>query len=199
MQLICLAVNGKHCSLFYQPLNSIENSMASRLFFSADWRNPQFYIYNIVWSVITQWEWDLGLNKKLRWLGKGGVSLYQGPTWEERMGRFSLFKSLPRLYSWSTCSSGIKSQKHLPQYLTAFPLMKHPPQPESSRWQTWTSLGSWRYCKPSPIPYDPEFIELMFLKDSSGQYSGKENPFDAHFRKAAEAAKQGKLMFIFLY
>ena len=88
---------------------------------------------------------DLGLNKKLRWLGKGGVSLSQGPTWEERMGRFSLFKSLPRLYSWSTCSSGIKSQKHLPQYLTAFPLMKHPPQPESSRWQTWTSLGSWRY------------------------------------------------------
>ena len=95
---------------------------------------------------------DLGLNKKLRWLEKGGVSLYQGPTWEERRGRFSLFKSLPRLYSWSTCSSGIKSQKHLPQYLTAFPLMKHPPQPESSRWQTWTSLGSWRYCKPSPIP-----------------------------------------------
>jgi len=29
------------------------------------------------------------------------------------------------------------------------------------------------------------------LKDSSGQYSGKENPFDAHFRKAAEAVKQG--------
>jgi len=28
------------------------------------------------------------------------------------------------------------------------------------------------------------------LKDS-GQYSGKENPFDAHFRKAAEAVKQG--------
>ena len=27
------------------------------------------------------------------------------------------------------------------------------------------------------------------LKDS-GQYSGKENPFDAHFRKAAEAVQQ---------
>jgi hypothetical protein len=26
---------------------------------------------------------------------------------------------------------------------------------------------------------------------NSGQYSGKENPFDAHFRKATEAAKQG--------
>lgn len=33
--------------------------------------------------------------------------------------------------------------------------------------------------------------ENFCLQDSSGHYSGKENPFDAHFRKAAEAVKQG--------
>ena len=35
-------------------------------------------------------------------------------------------------------------------------------------------------------------LDVLLLQDSSGQYSGKENPFDAHFRKAAEAVKQGK-------
>ena len=35
-------------------------------------------------------------------------------------------------------------------------------------------------------------LDVLLPQDSSGQYSGKENPFDAHFRKAAEAVKQGR-------
>ena len=92
-----------------------------------------------------------------------------------------------------------KKSKTPPTISDSFPTDETPTPTRILKMADMDLFGELKVLWAISNPPDPEFIELMLLKDSSGQYSGKENPFDAHFRKAAEAAKQGKLMFIFLY
>ena len=92
-----------------------------------------------------------------------------------------------------------EKSKTPPTISDSFPTDETPTPTRILKMADMDLFGELKVLKTISYPSDPEFIELMLLKDSSGQYSGKENPFDAHFRKAAEAAKQGKLMFILLF